>query len=235
MLLTPPLSVGVLQRRYKRFLADITSAEGKPLTVHCPNTGAMTGCDQPGSEIWYSRSNNPARKYAHTLEVVVTRTGTAGINSARANGLFAEVLQVDRTTLPELAEVELVRAEAPIPDDRGRFDFLLSGGGRDCYVEVKSVTLCDEAGTGLFPDAVSTRALRHIEVLQRRVEAGDRGILIFCAQHSGIRRIRPADEIDPSYGAALRAAMRMGVEIYGCGCRLSPDEIRIDRRLPVEF
>lgn len=235
MLLTPPLSVGVLLRRYKRFLADITSAQGDPLTVHCPNTGAMIGCDLPGSEIWYSVSNNPARKYAHTLEAVVTASGVAGINSARANGLVAEALRVDRTSLPGLAKVELVRAEVPIPDGQGRFDFLLREGGQDCYVEVKSVTLCNETDTGLFPDAVSARALKHIEALRRRVESGDRGILIFCAQHSGIRRISPADEIDPAYGAALRAAQDIGVEIYGCGCRLSPEEIRIDRPLPVEF
>lgn len=233
MRFTPPLAVGTLQRRYKRFLADINTAEGESLTVHCPNTGAMLGCDQPGSEIWYSHSENPARKYAHTLEVVVTGTGIAGINSARANGLVAEALQCDRAWLPELQGVELVRSEAAIPDARGRFDFQLRDGGRDCYLEVKSVTLCDADGTGRFPDAVSARGLKHIEALERRVGAGNRGILVFCAQHSGIERIRPADEIDPVYGAALRAAHRKGLEVYGCGCTLSPFEIRIDRSLTV--
>lgn len=233
MLLTPPLSVGTLQRRYKRFLADITTAQGDRLTLHCPNTGAMIGCDRPGSQVWYSRSNNPARKYAHTLEAVITANGIAGINSARANALVAEVLGTDRSSLPALAGMDLVRAEAPIPDGRGRFDFLLRSAGQNCYVEVKSVTLCREGGAGIFPDAVSVRALKHIEALQRRVESGDRGVLIFCAQHSGIQRIRPADEIDPIYGAALRAAHRLGVEVYGCGCRLSLDEICIDRQLPI--
>lgn len=235
MRLDPPLAVGILLRRYKRFLADIETAEGQSLTVHCPNTGAMLGCDQPGSEIWYSRSENPARKYAHTLEVVVTTTGTAGINSARANGLVAEALQDDRAWFPQLQSVALIRSEVPIPDARGRFDFQLRDGGRDCYVEVKSVTLCDAEGTGMFPDAVSVRALKHIAALERRVAAGDRGILVFCAQHSGIERIRPADEIDPAYGAALRTAQRKGVEVYGCGCKLSPGEIRIDRSLPILF
>src|SRR4051812_21357012 len=62
----PQLQPGILRRRYKRFLADIVTDAGEPLTIHCPNTGAMTGCDAPGSRIWYSRSPRSARKYPHT-------------------------------------------------------------------------------------------------------------------------------------------------------------------------
>ena len=87
----PPLAAGRLVRRYKRFLADVETPDGV-LTVHCPNTGAMTGCTEPGLEVWFSTSDNPRRKYRHTLEVVCTPAGRVGINSARANDLVAEAL-----------------------------------------------------------------------------------------------------------------------------------------------
>jgi sugar fermentation stimulation protein A len=230
----PALRRAQLRRRYKRFLADLETASGERLTVHCPNTGAMLGCAEPGSEAWYSDSGNPRRKYRHTLEVVVTETGRAGVNTSRANSLVREALEAGH--LASLEELDLVRTEAPIPDESGRFDFLLTdAAGVPCYLEVKSMTLCDGAGRGSFPDAVSERALKHVQALVRRVAAGERGLLMFCAQHTGVRRATLADEIHPAYGQAVRQAVDQGVEVYAFGCLIEPEEIRIDRRLPVDL
>ena len=233
MKLDPPLARGTLLRRYKRFLADLATDAGT-LTVHCPNTGAMLGCAEPGSEAWYSRSDNPRRKYAHTLEVVVSVHGRVGVNTARANQLVRESLEA--RALAPFAQAGHVRAEAAIPDESGRFDFLLedAAGGR-CWLEVKNMTLCDAEGRGSFPDAVSERAIKHVNALVRRVAAGDRAALVFCVQHSGVRRATLADEIHPAYGEAVRSAAGAGVEVHAFGCAIEPDEIRIDRPLPVDL
>jgi sugar fermentation stimulation protein A len=232
--IAPPLQRGTLIRRYKRFLADVSLADGRVITVHCPNTGAMLGCADPGSEAWISDSANPARKYRHTLEVVVAATGRVGVNTARANRLVAEGL--NEGSLPPFEDCRVVRAEAPIPDESGRFDFLLEDGrGNACYLEVKNMTLCDPAGRGSFPDAVSERAVKHVNALARRVAAGERGALLFCAQHTGVRVATLADEIHPAYGAVVREAAANGVEVYAFGCRIAPDEIRIARMLPVDL
>lgn len=234
MRIEPPLSRGILERRYKRFLADVTLPDGRLLTVHCPNTGAMLGCADPGSEVWISDSGNPSRKYRHTLEVVVAATGRVGVNTARANRLVAEALADG--SLPPFRDSRLLRAEAPIPDESGRFDFLLEDAqGRSGYLEVKNMTLCDQSGRGSFPDAVSERAIKHVAALARRVAAGDRGVLLFCAQHTGVRLATLADEIHPEYGAAVRKAAAAGVEVYAVGCRIEPDEIRTDGLLPVDL
>lgn len=225
---------GILERRYKRFLADVSLADGCVLTVHCPNTGAMLGCAEAGSEAWYSDSGNPARKYRHTLEVVVAATGRVGVNTARANRLVEEAL-ASRSLAP-FADCRLVRSEAPIPDESGRFDFLVEDpAGRSCYLEVKSMTLCDGTGRGSFPDAVSERAIKHVLALSRRVAAGDRGALVFCVQHTGVRVATLADGIHPEYGVRVREAVRNGVEVYAFGCVIRPDEIRIGHRLPVDL
>ena len=110
----PPLLPGVLIRRYKRFLADVEVAGRGVVTMHCANTGAMLGCDTPGSRVWFSTSPRPQRKYAHTFEIVETAAGNRiGVNTARANAIVAEALIARR--IPELV-AERIRREVRIPE-----------------------------------------------------------------------------------------------------------------------
>ncbi len=227
----PPLLRGVLVRRYKRFLTDIETATGETMTIHCPNTGAMLGCADPGSTIWYSTSANPRRKYRHTLELVRSAGGDLiGVNPSRANALVAEALEAG--LLPGFPSNVAIRREVAIPGEAaaegGRFDLLVG----DAYVEVKSVTL-RLADSGAFPDAVSVRATRHVNALAQLARTGRRAALVFCVLHAGITAVRGADEIDPAYGKALRLAVAAGVRVIALGCRVTPRGIVPTGVLPV--
>lgn len=225
----PPLQRATLIRRYKRFLADVRTSDGGTLTLHCPNTGAMTGCADPGSDAWYSASANPRRKYRHTLEIVGDRSGhRIGVNSARANALVAEA--VASGMLPHFRRDARIRREVAIPGQRGRLDLRID----DAFVEVKSVTL-KLPDAGAFPDAVSVRATRHLDALAGIARAGQRAVLVFCVQHTGIDRVRSADEIDPDYGRALRRALAAGVSVFAVRCRVTPREIAPVGMVPVDL
>lgn len=104
MKFSPPLQHATLIQRYKRFLADVITPEGVQLTLHCPNTGAMTGCATPGDRVWYSTSENSKRKYAHTWEVTETQNGAfICVNTQRANQLVKEALTLG--TIPRTGRI----------------------------------------------------------------------------------------------------------------------------------
>ncbi len=208
---------GRLIRRYKRFLADVELEDGSIETIHCPNTGSMKNCIEAGARIWMSVSDNPSRKYPCTWELTKTSRGHfIGVNTARANQLVREAIL--REGIGELTGYRVMETEKKYGAENSRIDILLSGHDAlpDCYVEVKSVTLLESpvaAGRGCFPDSVTERGTRHLRELQKVVEKGDRGVLFFCVQHSGIRQVHPAGHIDETYACTLREVMKSGVEV----------------------
>lgn len=226
----PPLQEARLLRRYKRFLADVRLPDGSELTMHCPNTGSMRGCMPEGGRVWYSTAANPKRKYAHTWEQVETPDGhRIGIHTGRANALVAEALA--EGLISDFRGYDRVVPEVKV--GRSRVDFLLEGEDEACHLEVKSVTLAVEDGWGLFPDAVSERARRHLEDLTERARSGLPAALCYCVQHSAIDRVAPADDVDPAYGDAFRAALDAGVVVVAWQAELNAHEARLLRPLPV--
>jgi sugar fermentation stimulation protein A len=240
MQFNPPLQQATLQRRYKRFLADIELPGGEIITLHCPNTGSMKNCQEPGSRIWYSRSNNPKRKYPHTWQIIeVDSVWLVGINTGLANTLVREA--IESGVVEQLQGYPILRTEVPYGEQNSRIDIVLenteSGAVERCYVEVKNVSLGLADGIGSFPDAVTTRGQKHLQELMHMRSQGHRAVLFFCVQHNGIESVRPADDIDPEYGRLLRQAADQGVEVLAYGATLDVRESRIEivRHLPVDL
>lgn len=233
MLFPEPLQQGVLIQRYKRFLADIRLENGEILTVHCPNTGSMKNCLQPGAPAWFSLSPGLKRKYPATWEIATTPHGhLAGINTGRANRLVREALETG--LLPTLRGYESLRHEVVYGCEGSRIDFLLQIKSQPVYIEVKNVTLAEaDDGDGFFPDAVSARGARHLRELAAMVRAGHRAVLVYCVQHTGIARVAAASHIDSAYASAFYDAVDAGVEVVALGASISPAEIVLDRVLPV--
>lgn len=229
---TPRLQPARLIKRYKRFLADVVTPEGETLTLHCANTGAMTGCATPGDTVWYSTSDNPKRKYAQSWELTETQQNHwICVNTLRANTLLYEALLENR--IEELAGYPDVKTEVKYGTENSRVDLLLQAPDRiDCYIEVKSVTLLQHE-CGYFPDAVTLRGQKHLRELQQMVANGKRAVLFFAVLHSGIQQVSPARHIDPCYAELFTEAQRAGVEILCYGSTLCPDGITLTHKLPL--
>ena len=232
MKFTPPLKHATLIQRYKRFLADVVTPEGETFTLHCPNTGAMTGCATPGDTVWYSTSENTKRKYSHTWELTQTQQGAfICVNTLRANTLAKEAILAQR--LPELTGYNTLKTEVKYGEENSRIDIMLQADDRpNCYIEVKSVTLAENE-FGYFPDAVTVRGQKHLRELMGVVARGERAVLLFTILHSAIEYFSPAHHIDAKYAQLLIEAQKQGVEILAYKAELSADNMTLISPLPI--
>jgi len=233
----PCLQSATLIKRYKRFLADITLEDGSERTIHCANTGAMTGCAEPGNTVWFSTSDNPKRKYPNSWELSETKAGhQICINTARANQLAVE--GIEQGVIEELLGYQELRTEVKYGNENSRIDVLLSDPNKaTCYIEVKSVTLLDQhkQGQGYFPDAVTTRGQKHLRELAEMVKNGHRSVLLFIVLHSGIEKVSPAHHIDAEYSQLLKSAIEQGVEVLCYRAQISQREIKLAKAVDFSY
>lgn len=228
MRLPEQLTRGTLIRRYQRFLADVVLESGEIVTVHCPNSGSMTGCAVAGSPVILSRSDRPGRKYPFTWELVQVNGCWIGINTGITPSLVREGIAAG--VVKELQGYESIRPE--VRRGESRLDLLLTGCGGNCWVEVKNVTLMAE-GRALFPDAVTLRGQKHLHELREVVRSGERGVIFFVIQRGDCDAMSPADLIDPAYGRLLRETTAAGVEPLAYRADVSPEGVCLTHRVPV--
>lgn len=226
-----PLVRGRLVQRYKRFFAEVVLDDGTELTAHCPNPGAMLGLKMPGLGAWVSRSDDPKRKLAHTLELVEADGGLVGINTLHPNRITAEALAAD--AIPELTGYGTHRREVRYGAN-SRVDFLLEHPDRaPCWLEVKNCHLRRSGTLAEFPDCVAARSLKHLRELTAMVEAGQRAVMLFVIQRTDCDAFAACADLDPAYARGLDEAAEAGVEVLAYACDVTVEGVTISR--PVQW
>lgn len=231
-----PLVPGRLVQRYKRFLADVILDTGEAVTATCPNTGFMMGLVAPGSRVWLSTSDSPTRKYRHTWEMVEADLGKGphlvGINTNHPNKLVAEAIAGGKVAT--LNNYPLLRREVKYGRN-SRIDILLECESKGmCYVEVKNVHMMRKAGLAEFPDSVTERGAKHLVEMSDMVRAGHRAVMVYLIQRSDVKSFTFAGDVDPKYVEAFRLATAAGVESIALRCRMSPEEIAVEKAVPIK-
>lgn len=225
-----PLVPGRLIRRYMRFLADVELDDGRVVKAHCPNPGSMMGLKDEGVRVWLEGNDDPKKKLDWGWRLVELSSGCVGIDTGAANGIVAEALAEG---IPALGSYDTIRPEVKYRE-KSRIDFLLtSEGRRDCYLEVKSVTLSRTAGLAEFPDSVTARGAKHLGDLSAMIQAGHRAVLLFLVQRGDAQEVTVARDIDPAYANAFDAALTAGVEVMAFDCDISPNRVALRSQILV--
>lgn len=232
MKLDKPLIEGRLVRRYKRFFVDVELENGEIEVAHCPNTGSLKGCLEPGSPVWLRDSQDDKRKLRCTFQAVKIGRSWVNVDTNLPNHTVRD--EVERGRVPELTGYASVRPEVKYGTG-SRIDLLLEDPERPpCWVEIKNTTLASDR-LARFPDAVTSRGLKHLGELVERVKAGDRAVQFFFVSRPDVDRFEPADDIDPAYAAGLREAAEAGVEVLAYAARVKRDSIALAHPLEVDL
>ena len=224
MYFSEKLIEGRLIKRYNRFLADVELRSGDKITAHCPNSGSMKSCMEPGWKVMLSDHDNPKRKYRHTWEMVHNGACWIGINTGVPNRIAEEAIKAGE--ISELTGYQEINREKKYGRN-SRIDLLLVKPGQTCFVEVKNVTLVESDGCYYFPDSVTERGRKHLNELMMMIDAGHRAVMLFIVQRNDGKYFRPAAHIDPQYAETLRAAHRHGVEILVYRAEVLPEKIEL--------
>lgn len=218
----------ILLRRYKRFLTDMEMEDGRIEVAHCTNTGSMKSCIEEGAPVFLSPAKDPKRKTKFTWEMIMINENWVGINTSIPNKLvFEAILNQEIKGLDMYSEV---RREVKFEDSR--LDIYAANETEKCYIEVKNVTM-KLGNSALFPDAVTSRGLKHLNTLIRIKEAGMRAVMVYVIQRMDVDKFGTAVDIDPNYADGLKKAIAAGVEVFPLQAKVSPDGIEIWRVLPL--
>lgn len=221
---------GQLVKRYKRFLADVQLADGSVVIAHCTNSGSMKSCLEEGAEVYLSPATDPKRKTRFTWEMIRINGDWVGIHTGRPNQLALAAVKAG--SIPGLEGYTRVVPEVKVGESR--LDIMAENDQERCFIEVKNVTL-KEGHYALFPDAVTTRGLKHLNTLMRLKQEGFRAVMLYVVQRSDVEVFAPAWDIDPAYSEALKKAVDVGVEIFPVQAIVSPEGIELKDVLPYEI
>lgn len=228
----PTLIPGILVKRYKRFLADITLENGQTITAHCANTGSMKECSQAGSPVYVSYHDDPKRKLKYSWQLIQMPSSLVGVNTAMPNRLVFHSIQ--QGILPDFREYEHIIAEKKL-DSGSRLDIFLWNQDEDrCFIEIKNCTLVTD-GIAYFPDAVTTRGQKHLRELQQLKDNKTRCAMVYLIQRTDATSFQPADHIDPEYGRELRRAVDNGVEVFVYDVEINLKGICLNEEIPYQF
>ena len=222
---------GLFVKRYKRFFVDI-KINNKIITAHCPNTGSMMGLLKKGNNVWISKSNNPKRKLKYTLQIIEDQKSKVGINTHLTNKIVFEAL--DKRTIKNFENLDKIQSEVKFGKNT-RFDFLITAKYKKTFIEVKNVTLSREKKIAEFPDAITSRGLKHIEELLEANKKGYKIYLFFVIQRNDCNKFKLAKDIDPEYCELLLKAVKKNLKILCYDCKFSPKGIELNREIQLKI
>ena len=213
-------------KRPNRFIAHI-EIDGKEEICHVKNTGRCRELLADNAQVWCLDALSPTRKTRYDLIAVQKGHRLINMDSQAPNAAAKEFLEQGG-----LGQIENLKSECKMGNSR--FDFSFTKDGKQCFLEVKGVTL-ENDGVCAFPDAPTDRGAKHLRGLAELAKAGFGAYVLFVIQMGDVKYLHPNDATDPEFGKALREAKAAGVEVLAVDCYVTENTMEIRDPVMVEI
>ena len=100
-------------------------------------------------------------------------------------------------------------------------------------MEVKNVTLSRENKIAEFPDSITSRGSKHLKTLIEATKKGYKCYLLFLVQIESVESFKIARDIDEEYYKNYLIAKKSGVNFLAYRCKITPQEITIEKKLNI--
>ena len=221
------LIAGRLIKRYKRFFVDV-KIKNKTITAHCPNTGSMYGLLKKGNKVWVTKSDNPNRKLKYTLQIIEDKKSKVGVNTHLTNKIVHHALK--NNLIKEFDKKFEIKPETKFGNNT-RFDFLITQKKFKAFIEVKNVTLSRIKNLAEFPDAITSRGLKHINELLKASNMGYKIFILYLIQRDDCKLFKIAEDVDPEYSNSLIKAVKKKLNILCYDCKFSSKGIKLNQKI----
>ncbi len=217
---------GIFRARPNRFIAHV-QINGREEICHVKNTGRCRELLTENAQVWCLDALSPTRKTRYDLIAVQKGQRLVNMDSQAPNAAAKEFLEQGG-----LGEISDLKPECKMGNSR--FDFAFQKDGRQCFLEVKGVTL-ETDGVCAFPDAPTERGAKHLKELKALAEQGFGAFVLFVIQMENVAYLHPNDGTDPAFGTALREAAKAGVQVLAYDCKVQPDSMVIHQPVEVKL
>lgn len=216
---------GIFIERINRFIAHV-DINGKIEICHVKNTGRCKEILIKGSKVFVQEFDSKYRKTKFDLISVYKGEKLINIDSQVPNKMFYEWVNSGNL----FSNVKILKNEVFYKNSR--FDFYVEYGDKKAFIEIKGVTL-ENNGAVLFPDAPTSRGVKHLNELIDAKKEGYEAYVIFIIQMNGVKYFIPNYDTHKEFGDVLSVCKSIGVNILAFDSIVSKDEIYISKNIEV--
>ena len=207
---------------------DDVKIKDKTITAHCPNTGSMYGLLKKGNKVWVTKSDNPNRKLKYTLQIIEDKKSKVGVNTHLTNKIVYHALK--NNLINEFDKKIQVKPETKFGTNT-RYDFLITQKKFKAFIEVKNVTLSRIKNLAEFPDAITSRGLKHINELLKASNMGYKIFILYLIQRNDCKLFKIAEDVDPEYSNSLVKAVKKKLNILCYDCKFLSKGIKLNQKV----
>ncbi|MCX8030686.1 MAG: DNA/RNA nuclease SfsA [Thermodesulfovibrionales bacterium] len=197
----------IFKERVSRFVIKAIINDDRIISSYLANPGRLWELLIPNESELLLIENSYAKRLPYIVLAVKKEDKWVLLHTHLTNKIIERLIK--EKLIPFYKDYQVISKEVKV--DNSRFDLLLNKGKEKLYLEIKSCTLFGKK-IAMFPDAVTSRGLKHLIELKKMAQKGAKTSLLFVVMSPDVEIFLPAYHIDYKF-ANVFLQIKESVEI----------------------